>query len=204
MPWWEIVGWVGSGILVVSLLQTVIWRLRIINLVGCVVLIAYNAVVGVWPMVGLNVVLAVINIVYLTKAARTRHDPTHFDVVRIGLEEQYLAHVLHRHADDIARFNPGLDLPGDADEAHLVLQGDETVGVVLARIEHDEAHVVLDYAVPQFRNLSPGEFVFGPGGVFAGRGLRRIITPPTMVNPYYQRLGFRRQDESYVLDLGSR
>ena len=52
----EIIGWVGSAILVVSLLQTNLHRLRWINLVGCVILVGYNAVLGVWPMVGLNVV----------------------------------------------------------------------------------------------------------------------------------------------------
>ena len=65
MNWIEVLGWVGSAILVVSLLQTRVLRLRWINLVGCLVLIGYNAVVGVWPMVGLNVVLALINVVYL-------------------------------------------------------------------------------------------------------------------------------------------
>ncbi len=51
-PWLEVVGWVGSAILVWSLLQTQLRRLRVINLVGCVVLIVYNTVNHVWPMVG--------------------------------------------------------------------------------------------------------------------------------------------------------
>ena len=51
----EALGWVGSAILVVSLLQTQLFRLRVINLVGCLVLIAYNGLAHVWPMVGLNV-----------------------------------------------------------------------------------------------------------------------------------------------------
>ena len=47
--WWlEAVGWIGSAVLVWSLLQTELHRLRIINLVGCLVLIVYNGVVGVW------------------------------------------------------------------------------------------------------------------------------------------------------------
>ena len=38
-PWLVLLGWVGSAILVWSLLQTRLRRLRVINLVGCVVLI---------------------------------------------------------------------------------------------------------------------------------------------------------------------
>ncbi len=205
MAWWEIVGWVGSGVLVISLLQTVIWRLRLINLAGCFVLIAYNAVVGVWPMVGLNVVLAAINIFYLVRMASTRHSPAHYEVVQVGTDEPYLAHVLQRHREDIAHFNPTLDLDAtlvaESTEAHLVLRGDETIGVVLASIEHDTAHILLDYVTPPYRDLSPGEFVFGPRGVFAGRGLGKIVTSPALATPYYERLGFTAEGNSFTLAL---
>ena len=33
------------------------------------------------------------------------------------------------------------------------------------------------------------------------RGIRRVVTPPSMVNAYYDRLGFRRDGESWVLDV---
>ena len=145
MPWHlstaalEALGWVGSAILVVSLLQTQLFRLRVINLVGCLVLIAYNGLAHVWPMVGLNVVLAVINVVQLSRSVRERHDAQRYEVLRVAPDDAYLRHVLTTRAADIARFNPGFD-PGAAfgagDEAYLVLLGDETVGVVLVADPH--------------------------------------------------------------------
>ena len=74
MTWLDVVGWAGSGLLVWSLLQTRLLRLRALNLVGCLVLIGFNAAVHVWPMVGLNVVLAGINLWYLAGMLATRHD----------------------------------------------------------------------------------------------------------------------------------
>ncbi len=74
MVWLEVVGWVGSALLVWSLLQTRILRLRALNLVGSAVLIVYNAVAGVWPMLGLNTTLALINIWQLRTLIKTRHD----------------------------------------------------------------------------------------------------------------------------------
>ena len=65
MDVWSIIGWGGSALVVLSLLQTRILRLRLLNLVGCVILVGFNAVVDVWPMVGMNAVLAVINVVHL-------------------------------------------------------------------------------------------------------------------------------------------
>lgn len=201
----EALGWVGSAILVVSLLQTQLLRLRVINLVGCLVLIAYNGLAHVWPMVGLNVVLAVINVVQLSRSVRERHDAQRYEVLRVAPDDAYLRHVLTTRAADIARFNPGFD-PGAAfgagDEAYLVLLGDETVGVVLVEDRGDgQARIRLDYVTPRFRDRTPGEFVLGPDGPFRGRGWTRVTTPPGMRGAYYDRLGFRREGDHHVLDL---
>lgn len=201
MNWIELLGWVGSAVLVVSLLQTRLLRLRLINLVGCLVLIAYNGVVGVWPMVGLNVVLAIINVVYLSRMLRTRHDERVYSVVEVGQDDAYLAHVLAVHRDDIATHNPSLDLAGEH-RAYLVLKGDETVGVVLVRdADEQTAEVLLDWVTPAYRDLSPGEFVFRDSGLFADRGVRRVLTPAGMRNPYYGRLGFRPEGDRWVLEV---
>ncbi|WBB69588.1 hypothetical protein [Micromonospora sp. WMMD812] len=111
MNWLELLGWVGSAVLVWSLLQTRILRLRALNLLGCLILIFFNAAVHVWPMVGLNVVLAVINIWYLRRMLATRHDEEAYQVVEVGVRDEFLAHTLRVHAADIARFNPGFHWP---------------------------------------------------------------------------------------------
>ena len=89
--------------------------------------------------------------------------------------------------------------------AFLVQHADETVGVVLVRDAGDGvAQVELDYVTPRFRDFSPGEFVYRRSGLFLDRGFRRVLTPPGMVAPYYERLGFRRDGDAYVLDLDAR
>jgi hypothetical protein len=198
-----VVGWAGSALLVWSLLQTRILRLRVLNLLGCLVLIFFNGALRVWPMVGLNVVLAVINLVYLRKLLATRHDERAYSVVEVDTDDEYLAHVLRVHANDIARFNPGFRPDGGPDRsAFLVVHGDETVGVVLVRPGGDGvARVDLDYVTKRFRDFTPGEFVYRRSRWFTERGFRRVVTPPGMVAPYYPRLGFRREGDTYVLDL---
>ncbi|MFV2100565.1 hypothetical protein [Micromonospora sp. LOL_024] len=203
MNWLELAGWTGSAILVWSLLQTRILRLRAVNLVGCVVLIGYNAAVQVWPMVGLNVVLAVINVWYLRRLLATRHDEQTYQVVEVGADDAFLAHTLRVHAADIDRFNPGFH-PGRSVGrlALLVVRADEVVGVVLIRDAGDGvAQVDLDYVIPPFRDFTPGEFVYRRSSLFTDRGFRRVVSPPGMIAPYYHRLGFRREGTSFVLDL---
>jgi hypothetical protein len=203
MSWLDAIGWAGSALLIWSLLQTRILRLRVLNLLGCLVLIFFNGALAVWPMVGLNVVLAGINIYFIVKMLRTRHDESTYAVVQVGTDDDYLAHMLAVHADDIARFNPGFRpdaRPGSA--AFLVVRADETVGIVLL---HDAgqgvAQVELDYVTPRFRDFTPGEFVYRRSRLFTDRGFHTVVTPPGMVAPYYGRLGFRREGDSYVLSL---
>jgi len=82
--------------------QTRILRLRWWNLVGCIVLIVFNSVLHVWPGVGLNVVLAAINIYYLVTLTRGRHDDRRYAVVPIGVDDGFLARHLGRVATSAA------------------------------------------------------------------------------------------------------
>lgn len=67
-----VVGWGGSALLVISILQSDLTRLRILNLASCVILVGYNAAIAVWPMAAMNAALLVINAVHLVRARRSR------------------------------------------------------------------------------------------------------------------------------------
>jgi len=70
MTWIEAAGWAGSILLVVSILQGGMLRLRILNLIASIILVAYNLLVGVWPMVAMNLAVAVIDIYFIAKIQR--------------------------------------------------------------------------------------------------------------------------------------
>ncbi|WP_432992721.1 hypothetical protein [Dactylosporangium sp. CA-233914] len=206
MSWLEIVGWAGSALLVWSLLQRRLLRLRVLNLVGSVVLVGYNTGVRVWPMVGLNLTLAIVNVWQLYSLLRTRHDERIYQVVEVATDDNFLAHVLRVHWADIARFNPHFRFDDERRLAFLTLNGDEIVGVLMLRPDPADpgvAQVDLDYVTRRYRDLSPGEFVFRRSGQLTAHGFRRVLTPPGMVAPYYARLGFRPSGDRYELDLAS-
>ncbi len=201
--WLDLLGWGGSALLVFSLLQARVLRFRTLNLLACVILVGFNAAIAVWPMVAMNIVLAAINIWFIVRLLRERHDEAAFEVLEVAPGDEYLRHVLRVHGADILRFQP--DLVWDpADErglAFMVLRGDETIGVVLLHDDGEVARVQLDYVTPRFRDHSPGEFVWRRSGLLHERGFRRVVTSPAMVNAYYDRLGFHREGASYVLEV---
>ena len=204
MTWLDLLGWAGSILLVYSLMQARMLRFRALNLIACLILIVFNAILQIWPMVAMNVVLCAINLWYIRALVGSRHDAEAYQVLEVGPDDAYLCHVLREHAADIAVFQPGFTADGPLSDrsAFLVQRGDETAGVVLVRdAGAGVAQVVLDYVTPRFRDFSPGEFVYRRSGLFRDRGFTRILTPPGMVAPYYERVGFHRDGESFALDL---
>ncbi|MFN8194920.1 MAG: hypothetical protein U0R80_11635 [Nocardioidaceae bacterium] len=201
--WLDILGWGGSALLVFSLLQTRVLRFRVLNLTACVILIVFNALIAVWPMMGMNAVLAAINIWFIVKLVRERHDEAVFQVLEVAPDDEYLRHVLRVHGADILGFQPDFvwDTGAPGQHAFLVQRADETVGVVLLHVDGDTAQVLLDYVTPRFRDFSPGEFVWRRSGLLSGLGIRKVVTPPGMVDAYYGRLGFRAEGRSFVLEV---
>lgn len=201
--WLDIVGWGGSALLVFSLLQARVLRFRTLNLVACVILVGFNAALGIWPMVGMNVVLSVINVWFIVRLLGERHDDAVFEVIEVSPRDEFLRHVLRVHGGDILRFQPDFvwDPADERGHAYIVLRGDETVGVVLLQADGEVARVQLDYVTPRYRDFSPGEFVWRRSRLLRDSGFRRVVTPPGMVDAYYDRLGFRRDGDSFTLQL---
>jgi hypothetical protein len=202
----EVLGWVGSALLVYSVLQTRILRLRVFNGVASALLVIFNAAIAVWPMVALNVTLTAINVFYIVRLLRGRHDTRTFELVEISPNQAYLNHLLGEFDTDIQHFNPGFssDAAAHTDLGFLILTGAETVGLVLARNAGDgSAQVDLDYVVPRYQGFTLGEFVYRPGGPLAMRGYRRVIAPPRMQNAgdYLTDVGFRPEGDAMVRDL---
>jgi hypothetical protein len=203
--WLDLLGWAGSALLIVSLLQARVLRFRVLNLTAGLMLVAFNALIGVWPMVAMNLATSGINVWFIARMLRERHDVAAFRVLAVRSDNEYLAHVLAVHQSDVLRHQPDFSwagIPRQDRHPFLILRGDETVGVVIMRVVGDVAHVELDYVTKRFRDFSPGEFVWRQSGVLRNLGIAQVITSPTMIDPYYERVGFRRQGDSYELSIG--
>lgn len=202
--WLDLFGWAGSALLIVSLLQARVLRFRVLNLTAGLMLVAFNALIGVWPMVAMNLATSAINVFFINRLLRQRHDTTAFNVLAVRSDDLYLAHVLAVHRADVQRHQPDFTwdgVPREDRRPFLIVKGDETVGVVVIRTAGDEAHVELDYVTRRYRDFSPGEFVWRESTVLRDLGIRRVVTSPTMLDPYYERVGFRREGASYALTV---
>jgi len=196
MVWLEIVGWVGSLLVIVSLTQARVLRFRVLNLAGAVIATVYNAIVGIWPFAVMNGVIAVIDVYWLVRLQRERHDEQVYGVLEVPSDDAVLHHLLAEHAPDIARFHPTFAPTDPAPSAaFVVVRGDELVGAVVVRSAGSGVgRVDLDYVTPRYRDFTPGEFVYRDSGVFAAHGFRRLViggAAPAESRAYLTRVGFR-------------
>ena len=70
----EIFGYLGTALVLVSMLMTSLVRLRWFNLAGAVVSMLYALACRTWPVFVLNLSLAVINVVQLFRLARKKEE----------------------------------------------------------------------------------------------------------------------------------
>lgn len=203
--WLEVVGWVGSILIVLSLTQARVLRFRWMNLTGSVVATTYNSIIGIWPFAAMNLAITLINVYWLLRLYREAHDEAVYEVLEVGAEDAYLQRVLRVHAADIAKSHPAFVAGSGARSgdrsAFLIVRGDETVGAVVVRDAGDgEGVVELDWVTPRFRDFSPGEFVHRRSSIFTDRGFRRIVVEraPAGERAYLERVGFRPEGDRWI------
>ncbi len=163
-------------------MQARVLRFRWLNLIGSVIATAYNAVIGIWPFVAMNAVIALISAYWLRRLYREAHDPSVYQVVPVAPDDPYLRHLLAVHSADVAAHAPDFtQLPAAGVTRHtfLIVRGDEAVGVVaVAEVGDGVADVELDWVKPRFRDFTPGQFVYRESGALPAAGIRRVQLIP--------------------------
>ena len=68
----EIFGYIGSGLILLSMMMTSVEKQRWFNISGSVISMIYGAVMGTWPVVFLNVGTISINVVQIIRLHRKK------------------------------------------------------------------------------------------------------------------------------------
>ena len=127
----EIFGYIGSGLVVISMLMSSIVRLRVINTIGSVISAIYAVVCGAFPLALMNVCLIVINVYNLIKLLKTQQV---YDLVHARADDAFVAYFLERYKDDIRTYFPGFAKDDAAGaQAYLVCCNGNAAGLLLGR-----------------------------------------------------------------------
>ncbi len=193
MIWVEIVGYVGSVLVAVSLMMSSVVKLRWINLVGAVTFSVYGGLVGAYPVLAVNGFIAVVNVVYLWRMNRQRDFFTLLPIRR--RDNSFLRGFLAYHGLDIGNFFPDFQLDDiEAPRIAFILRNMNPAGVVIFQEQEHDVLIHLDYVVPSYRDLRCARFFLDQMAEnWRERGLTRILSPAAGAThrDYLERLGFR-------------
>jgi hypothetical protein len=191
---YELVGYLASGLIVVSLLMSSILRLRVIGLVGAIAFTLYGLLIGAYPIAVANGAIIFIHIFHLGRMLRARASEEYFEVLEVPATSPILHRFVDFHLEDIRRFQPDFEGVRGDELALLILRDAIPAGAVLAEVDADGARVVLDYVVPMHRDLRPGRFLWVESDAFTSRGVTRVTTtaPTDEHARYLDSVGFSR------------
>ena len=173
----EIVGYVASIIIAISVMNTNVLRLRIFNLIGAACFVVYGLLIQAWPVAGLNAFVVVINILHLYKIFRSRE---YFKMLVVRPESEYLHHFLAHHMKDIRRHYRNFEHTPAANEITLfVLRDTVPAGVFIGEVQpNGDLQVKLDYVTPDYRDLKVAQFLLDEQiEYFREHGVKRIVSP---------------------------
>lgn len=193
--WYEIIGYAASVLVAVSLTMRSILKLRIISLIGSLVFTVYGLLIGAYPVAAMNFFIVLINLYYLWQMRSTKE---FFRLLPIRPDSEYLLAFLDFYQNDIQKFLPGFSyLPTGYELTFFVLRNMVPAGLVIGEVrDGDCLYLQLDYAIPGYRDLKIGKFVFQENPqAFRERGIRRIYNAagaPAHAH-YLEQIGFVRE-----------
>ena len=200
--WYEMVGYIGSVLVAISLMMKSLWRLRIINLVGALIFTMYGLLIGALPVAGLNALIVAIDVYYLWQMGRQKD---YFHLLDVSHDSRYLKNFIEFYRKEIEEFFPSyLFKPKEDQLVVFVLRNMVPAGVLIVRPRGEEADIFLDFVIPGYRDFRAGRFLFDESAhYFHEHGIRRFVSDAG--NPrhesYLKRMGFQLESGHYYRDV---
>lgn len=196
----EAIGYLGSALVVISMLMTSVVRLRVVNTVGSAIFMCYALIIGSYPTALMNLFLIAINIYQLIRLFR---DQKQYDLVSADLNDGFIRYFLEKNTPDIREWFPDFSAEGlQADIVYLACCSSQPASLFLARsTAPGEAEVLLDYAAPVYRDTSAGRYLYDQ---LKRKGCKTLVfraAAPKHV-AYMESVGYKKSaDGAYVLRL---
>ncbi|MDO5411258.1 MAG: YgjV family protein [Lachnospiraceae bacterium] len=195
----EMIGYIGSVLVLISFLMSSVVKLRVINAVGGTIFSIYALIIQSYPTAIMNICLVAINIYYL---ARLKRNDRHYDIVDGAEKDAMLTYILNYYKEDIKKYFPEWNVqPGKADKAYVVCCDAVPAGVLIGKQQADGAlEILLDYATPTYRDCSVGRALYK---ALPALGIRKLVFSRNsgMHEPYLKKMGFVQETSGYVKKL---
>lgn len=191
----EMIGYLGSILVVVSMLMSSVVKLRVINTIGSGIFAAYALMIHSYPTALMNLCLVGINLWNLVKLTQREQ---RYDLVEGAQGDGLLRYLLSYYREDIQRYFPGFSEDAGADRAYIVCCGGSPAGVLLGTEgEPGTLNVILDYSTPTYRDCSIGSYLYAK---LPSRGVHTLVFAQDGSQEhaaYLRKMGFTQENGVY-------
>ena len=201
----EIIGYLASTIIAISLLMKSLIRLRIINGIGALVFVIYGLLIEAYPVAVLNGIIVVIDIYYLLQMVKRSE---YFSIMKVGSSSEYLDYFIEFHLEDIKNFFPNFSFkPEKTDFIFFVLRNTIPAGLVILEKIDDKGKILLDYALKDYRDFKIGSFIFEDNAdILLNRGIEYLEAESFVKKHtrYLKQMGFvMHENNKFIKELQS-
>jgi hypothetical protein len=155
----EILGYLASVLLAISLLINNDLKFRWLNTFGNISFISYGVIINAFPLILTNSILLIINLYRLVKIYRTKED---FDLLEFNEGGKLIDKFLSFHEDDIKSYFPNYNLYEKNNNLKFIVLRDMVVAnIFVASVGEDGTAIVrINYTVAKYRDYKVGKYVF--------------------------------------------
>jgi hypothetical protein len=189
----ELIGYVASGVVAVSLMMSNISRLRWLNLAGSLAFAVYGILVHAYPVAAVNGFVVLVDAYYLWELNSKRD---FFSLLEVLPDDKtFLSHFLRFYGDDIKHFFPEFRLEGiKSPRCVFILRNLMPVGLFIYEDEgNGSARIHLDYVIGAYRDLRNSRFLFHTHcRDFLASGFKEFVfrAPSDGHEGYLKKMGF--------------
>lgn len=196
----EIFGYIGSVLVVVSMLMSSVVKLRIINTIGSIISGTYALIIGSFPLALMNFCLIVINVYNLFKLLKSEQQ---YDLIDVKIEDAFLSYFLEYYKNDIQIYFPGFKMDNMlVNQVYIVCCNGNPAGVLLGKKKEEGIiDIEIDYSIPLYRNCSIGNYLYSK---LPEKGIHTLIFARKESEAhisYLNKMGFVKENNMYLKKL---
>ena len=192
----ELFGYLGSVLVVVSMLMSSVVKLRVINMVGSLISGTYALIIGSFPLALMNICLIIINVINLIKLLRVDRK---YELVEGSIQDAYYSYFLQHYGQDIQAHFPKFDYDKrKGNKVFYVFCNEAPAGLFSGSIDDKFSTIIdIDYTTPAYRDCSVAKFLYMNLKEYAIKELH-IQEPSEKHKPFLEKMGYGYDGKEYI------
>lgn len=195
----EILGYIASLLIVVSLIMSSIVRLRIINTIGAIFFVLYGISFSSYPVIITNSLIILINIYYLHKIYNKEEK---IFLHQIFSNNLYIKDFINFYEKKIKEYAPSFQYKFSENSFNFfITRNIAFAGIFIGeKIQNNTLLIKLDFVTPEYRDFKIAKYIYNNKKFFIKNDIKqlKVIVENNKQLKYFCKMGFVKENENVL------